>query len=114
MSECLFCRIVKKEIPAKLVHEDDDLVAFDDKNPQAPLHVLVVPKRHIPSLDALEPGDDVLAGKLLRVAAQIAKERGVAERGWRSVVNVGREGGQLVFHIHLHLLGGRPMFWPPG
>jgi histidine triad (HIT) family protein len=114
VTDCLFCRIARKEIPATLVFEDDDVVAFDDIHPQAPTHVLVVPKRHVPSLDALEPADDALAGKLMRVAARIARERGVAEAGWRSVVNVGKDGGQLVFHVHLHMLGGRPMFWPPG
>ena len=114
MADCLFCRIARKEIPAKLVHEDDDVVAFEDINPQAPVHVLVVPRRHVPSLNDLEAGDDALVGKLLRVAAAIARTRGVAEPGWRAVVNVGKEGGQLVFHVHLHVLGGRPMFWPPG
>ena len=114
MADCLFCRIARKEIPAKLVHEDDDVVAFEDLNPQAPVHVLVVPRRHVPSLNELEAGDDALAGKLLRVAAGIARARGVAEPGWRAVVNVGKEGGQVVFHVHLHVLGGRPMFWPPG
>ena len=114
MSDCLFCKIARKEIPAKLVFEDEDVVAFDDINPQAPVHVLVVPKRHIPTLNDLGPADDALMGKLSRVAAAIAKERGVSEAGWRSVVNVNREGGQLVFHVHLHCMGGRPMFWPPG
>jgi len=114
VADCLFCRIARKEIPAKLVHEDDDVVAFEDLNPQAPVHVLVVPRRHVPSLNELEAGDDALAGKLLRVAAGIARARGVAEPGWRAVVNVGKEGGQVVFHVHLHVLGGRPMFWPPG
>jgi len=114
MSDCLFCKIVKKEIPAKLVHEDEDVVAFEDLNPQAPVHVLVVPRRHISSLNELTPADDAVVGKLMRVAAKIAKDRGIAEPGWRAVVNVNREGGQLVFHVHLHCLGGRPMFWPPG
>ena len=114
MADCVFCKIARKEIPAKLVHEDDDVVAFEDLNPQAPVHVLVVPRRHVPSLNELEAGDDALAGKLLRVAAGIARARGVAEPGWRAVVNVGKEGGQVVFHVHLHVLGGRPMFWPPG
>jgi histidine triad (HIT) family protein len=114
VADCLFCRIARKEIPAKLVHEDDDVVAFEDINPQAPVHVLVVPRRHVASLNDLGAGDDALVGKLLRVAAGIARARGVAEPGWRAVVNVGKEGGQLVFHVHLHVLGGRPMFWPPG
>ena len=114
MSDCLFCKIARNEIPAKLVFEDEDVVAFEDINPQAPVHVLVVPRRHIPSLNDLTPGDDALVGKMSRIAAQIAKDRGVAEPGWRSVVNVNREGGQLVFHVHMHCMGGRPMFWPPG
>jgi len=114
VADCLFCKIVRNEIPAKLVFEDEDVVAFDDINPQAPVHVLVVPRRHIPSLNDLTPGDDALVGKMSRVAAQVAKDRGVAEPGWRSVVNVNREGGQLVFHVHMHCMGGRPMFWPPG
>jgi histidine triad (HIT) family protein len=107
VADCLFCKIARNEIPAKLVFEDEDVVAFDDINPQAPVHVLVVPRRHIPE-------DDALIGKMSRVAARIAKDRGVAEPGWRSVVNVNREGGQLVFHVHMHCMGGRPMFWPPG
>ena len=114
MAECLFCRIARKEIPAKLLYEDDEVVAFEDLNPQAPVHVLVVPRRHIATLNDLSPADDALMGKLSRVAAQVAREKGVAEPGWRSVVNVNREGGQVVFHVHLHCLGGRPMFWPPG
>jgi len=114
MADCLFCRIANKEIPVKLCYEDEDVVAFDDRNPQAPVHVLVVPRKHVGSLNELGPEDDAIAGKLLRVAARIARERGVAEPGFRTVVNVNRDGGQLVFHVHLHCLGGRPMFWPPG
>jgi histidine triad (HIT) family protein len=114
VADCLFCKIARKEIPAKLVFEDEDVVAFEDINPQAPVHVLVVPKRHIPTLNDLSPADDALVGKLARVSAGIAAGRGVAEAGWRSVVNVNREGGQLVFHVHMHCMGGRPMFWPPG
>lgn len=114
MPDCLFCKIARKEIPATLVFEDEDVVAFEDINPQAPVHVLVVPKRHIPTLNDLTPADDALVGKLSRISARLAAERGVAEAGWRSVVNVNREGGQLVFHVHMHCLGGRPMFWPPG
>ncbi|HEY6106768.1 MAG TPA: histidine triad nucleotide-binding protein [Anaeromyxobacteraceae bacterium] len=114
MSDCLFCKIAAKAVPAALVHEDDEVVAFDDIQPQAPVHVLVVPKRHIPSLNDLAPEDQSVAGKLFRVAASIARARGVAESGWRAVVNTNREGGQIVFHVHLHLLGGRPMYWPPG
>jgi histidine triad (HIT) family protein len=114
VTDCLFCKIVGQQIPTRLVHEDDDVIAFDDINPQAPVHVLVVPRRHIPTLNELTPGDDALLGKMHRVAAEIARRRGIAGPGWRAVVNVNRDGGQLVFHVHLHLLGGRPQFWPPG
>ena len=93
MSDCLFCKIARKEIPARLVYEDEDAVAFEDINPQAPVHVLVVPKRHIPTLNELTPADDALLGKLARISAGIARDRGVSEAGWRSVVNVNREGG---------------------
>jgi histidine triad (HIT) family protein len=114
MSDCLFCRIVKREIPASIVYEDDHLLAFNDINPQAATHVLVVPKRHIASLNDLQPGDDQIVGEMVRRAAAIANERGIAERGFRTVFNTNREAGQTVFHIHLHLLGGRTMAWPPG
>jgi histidine triad (HIT) family protein len=113
-SDCLFCKILDKKIPAKLVHEDADTLAFEDINPQAPTHVLVIPKKHIPTLNDLQSGDDALLGKLHRAAAQIARDRGIADRGWRAVINTNGEAGQTVFHIHLHLLGGRPMLWPPG
>lgn len=111
---CLFCRIVQGEIPASMVYEDDDLIAFNDINPQAPTHVLIVPRRHIPSLNDLTAADDVLVGKMSRAAAAIAKERGHSDRGYRTVFNCNREAGQTVFHIHLHLLGGRSLGWPPG
>ncbi len=114
MSDCLFCKIVAGKIPAKLVYEDADVVAFDDIQPQAPVHVLVIPRKHVPTLNDLGPDDDALAGKLLRVAAQIARERGLADRGWRATVNVNRDAHQLVFHVHLHVLGGRAFGWPPG
>ena len=111
---CLFCKIIAREIPASIVFEDDRMIAFNDINPQAPTHVLIVPKRHIETLNALEPGDDQLVGELARRAAAIARERGFSDRGYRVVFNTNREAGQTVFHIHLHLLGGRPMTWPPG
>jgi histidine triad (HIT) family protein len=114
MSECLFCLIVAGKIPAKLVYEDPEVVAFEDIEPQAPVHLLVVPRKHVPTLNDLAPEDDALAGKLLRVAAALAKERGIAERGWRAAVNVNRDAHQLVFHVHLHVLGGRVFGWPPG
>jgi histidine triad (HIT) family protein len=114
MPDCLFCKIVAGQIPAKLVHQDDDTVAFEDINPQAPTHVLVIPKKHIATLGDLSPADDALAGKLLRVAAKLAADRGIAAAGWRAVVNTNRGAGQTVFHIHVHVLGGRAMTWPPG
>jgi histidine triad (HIT) family protein len=112
--DCLFCKIVNREIPAAIVYEDDRLLAFNDINPQGPTHVLVVPKRHIASLDALGPGDDALVGEVVRRAAAIAADRGIASGGYRTVFNTNRDAGQTVFHIHLHLIGGRPMHWPPG
>jgi histidine triad (HIT) family protein len=111
---CLFCKIVAGEIPSKRVHEDDDLVAFEDINPQAPVHVLVIPKRHIATLNDLAAGDDGLVGEMVRRAASIAKDRGYAERGYRTVLNCNSDAGQTVFHIHLHLVAGRQFAWPPG
>ena len=114
MDDCLFCKIIERKIPASIVYEDDDVVAFNDINPQGPTHVLVVPKRHIATLNDLSPDDDRLVGQVVRRAAAIAKERGVSAGGFRTVFNTNREAGQTVFHIHLHLIGGRPMRWPPG
>ncbi len=111
---CLFCRIVSGEIPASKVYEDDEVLAFNDINPQAPLHVLVIPKRHISTTNDLSPQDDALVGTLVRRAAAIAREKGYADRGYRSVLNCNAEAGQTVFHIHLHLLAGRGLGWPPG
>jgi histidine triad (HIT) family protein len=113
MSDCLFCKIVAKQIPAKVVHEDEDVLAFEDIEPQAPVHLLVVPKRHVATGNDL-PGEEALAGKLLATAARLAQERGFAERGWRAVLNTNRDAHQLVFHVHLHVLAGRSMRWPPG
>jgi histidine triad (HIT) family protein len=114
MSDCLFCRIIAGEIPAALVHQDEALVAFKDINPQAPLHVLIVPRRHIATLNDLAPDDDELVGSMFRSAAALAKQHGYHERGYRTVFNTNREAGQTVFHIHLHLLAGRGLTWPPG
>ncbi|HYG68493.1 MAG TPA: histidine triad nucleotide-binding protein [Anaeromyxobacteraceae bacterium] len=114
MADCLFCKIVNREIPAKFVHEDAEIVAFEDVNPQAPVHVLVIPRKHVPTLNDLAPEDDALMGRLVRTAAEIARQRGVDQSGWRAVVNVNKDANQLVFHVHLHLIGGRPMGWPPG
>ena len=114
MADCLFCKIVAREIPASIVYEDDRLLAFNDISPQAPTHVLVVSKRHIPSLNDLSPEDDQIVGELVRRAAAIAKERGISANGFRTVFNTNRDAGQTVFHIHLHLIGGRGLAWPPG
>jgi histidine triad (HIT) family protein len=112
--DCLFCRIAAREIPATVVHEDSDTVAFEDRNPQAPTHVLVIPRKHIATMNDIAAGDEVLVGKLYRAGAKVAAARGHAERGWRAVMNCNREAGQTVFHIHLHVLGGRVLGWPPG
>ena len=113
-ASCLFCKIVAGEIPSKKVYNDERLYAFEDVNPQAPLHVLVIPKRHIATLNDLATEDDALVGEMVRRAAAIAKARGVAGSGYRTVLNCNSDAGQTVFHIHLHVLGGRSMSWPPG
>lgn len=114
MEDCLFCKIIKKEIPASTVYEDERIIAFKDINPQAPVHVLLIPKEHYASLnDIPEEKKDMLSHLLLK-AREIARENKIAEKGYRIVLNTARESGQEVFHIHLHLLGGRQMTWPPG
>jgi histidine triad (HIT) family protein len=110
--DCLFCRIVRKEIPAKLVAEDEHCVAFRDINPQAPVHVLVIPREHVPSLDHTR--DAAMLGRLSLMAAEIARNEGITANGYRTVMNTNAAAGQTVFHVHLHLLGGRSMHWPPG
>ncbi len=111
---CIFCKIAAGEIPTTLLHEDADLVAFQDINPQAPTHLLVVPRKHIPSLNALTPGDAALLGRLLIEGARLAGEQSLAGNGYRLVVNCGEWAGQTVDHLHLHVLGGRRLGWPPG
>ena len=113
METCLFCRIVKRELSAKIVYEDDDSVAFEDINPKAPIHVLIVPRRHLATLLEASQGDDRLLGHLLLVANNVARQKGIAERGFRLVLNCNSEGGQVVFHLHLHLLGGQRLSWRP-
>jgi histidine triad (HIT) family protein len=114
MSDCLFCKIVAGQIPGSIVYQDDRVVAFKDINPQAPTHVLVVPRRHIASLNDLTAEDDGLVGEIVRRGAAIAKAAGHVDRGYRTVFNTTADAGQTVFHIHLHVLGGRTMTWPPG
>jgi histidine triad (HIT) family protein len=111
---CLFCRIVAGEIPADIVHQDDRSVVIRDLNPQAPVHLLVIPREHIDSLDDASQKDEGLLGHLLRVAAKVANAEGLAEAGYRAVINNGAGAGQSVFHLHVHVLGGRTMNWPPG
>ena len=111
-TDCLFCRIVRHEIPARLVYESDECIAFRDIDPKAPVHVLVVPREHVASLN--DTTDSALVGRLALVAAEIARQEGIAESGYRTVINTNRDAGQTVFHIHLHLLGGRSLAWPPG
>ena len=111
---CLFCKIVAGEIPASRVYEDDRIVAFNDIIPQAPMHVLVVPREHVSTVNDLDPAHDALVGEMVRRAAAIAAERGYAERGYRTVFNCNADAGQTVFHLHLHVLGGRKFAWPPG
>lgn len=116
MSEqnCIFCRIVAGEIAADIVHRDEYAVAFRDVNPQSPVHLLVIPREHIESLNDAARSDEQLLGHLLRVAARVANDAGLAESGFRTVINTGAAAGQSVFHLHVHVLGGRPLAWPPG
>jgi histidine triad (HIT) family protein len=114
MTDCIFCRIGAKQISARVVMEDDEVLAFEDLNPQAPVHVLVIPKRHIAALKNVQQQDRALLGHLLAVATQVAQKKGIEESGYRVVANTGDNGGQTVSHLHLHVLGGRRMTWPPG
>ena len=114
MDNCIFCKIAAGEIPTDKVYEDDTVVAFRDLNPQAPVHILVIPRKHIATLNDLGPDDEAVIGRLYRAAREIAAAEGFAEAGYRTLVNCNEAGGQTVFHIHLHLLAGRMMHWPPG
>jgi histidine triad (HIT) family protein len=114
MSDCLFCRIIAGAMPATIVYEDERMIAIRDVNPQAPMHVLVIPRRHISTLNDLAAADDGLVGEMTRRAAALAAEHGHADRGYRTVFNCNAEAGQTVFHIHMHVLGGRRLTWPPG
>ncbi|HSJ47267.1 MAG TPA: histidine triad nucleotide-binding protein [Gammaproteobacteria bacterium] len=114
MSDCLFCRMVKGEIKPDVVYEDEDVLAFRDLNPQAPVHVLAIPKLHLATLNDLDETHAALMGKLFLAAKKVAEQEGLAERGYRTVINCNAEAGQSVYHIHMHVLAGRAMHWPPG
>jgi histidine triad (HIT) family protein len=114
MTDCLFCKMVNGQIKPAVVYEDDDVLAFRDVNPQAPTHVLIIPKLHISTVNDLDEGNAHLVGRMILAAKQVATDAGIAERGYRTVLNCNPEAGQSVYHIHLHVLGGRPMRWPPG
>jgi histidine triad (HIT) family protein len=111
---CLFCKIIEKKIPSRFVHEDDYAVAFEDVNPQAPVHTLIVPKKHIPDIHSIAISERELIGHLFFVAKSIASQKGLEKGGYRMVINNGQDAGQSVFHVHLHLLSGRRFTWPPG
>jgi len=114
MSDCLFCKMVAGEIEPDIVYQDDEVIAFRDINPQAPVHVLIIPRRHISTINDLQSADAELTGKLFLAAGKIAEQEGIAEQGYRTVMNCNAGAGQTVFHVHLHMLGGRAMTWPPG
>lgn len=114
MESCVFCRIIKRQSPARIVYEDESVVALEDANPQAPVHLLVLPRQHLPSLKDAAPEDEPLLGRLLSIAARLARERGLDSKGYRTVINNGPFAGQSVFHLHVHVLGGRVFHWPPG
>jgi histidine triad (HIT) family protein len=114
VSTCIFCRIVDGSIPAKVVYQDEHTLAFDDVSPQAPVHTLVIPKRHVAAIQDLGESDQALLGRLLLTCRKVATDKGLAEPGYRIVANTGQHGGQSVFHLHFHVLGGRPLGWPPG
>jgi len=114
MADTIFGKIARGEIDADIVYEDDDVVAFRDLNPQAPVHILVIPRKPIPTLSAAESEDSALLGRLMLAAARVAEQEGIAEQGYRTIVNCNAGAGQTVYHLHLHVLGGRPLRWPPG
>lgn len=114
MEACIFCKIAAKDIPAKVVLEDEKIIAFEDINPKAPVHILIIPKAHFASLNDIPDAENSLLGELLLAARQIARKKGISGKGYRIVLNTERDSGQEVFHIHFHVLGGRKMAWPPG
>lgn len=111
---CLFCQVVSGEVKANVVYEDPELLVFQDINPQAPTHLLIIPKQHIATINDADSKDEQLLGRMLLTARQMAKTQGIADKGYRLLFNVNSEGGQVIYHIHLHLIGGRQMHWPPG
>lgn len=114
MMDCIFCKIIKKKLPAEIVYQDEEIIAFNDRHPCAPIHQLIVPKKHIATLNDLAEDDTLLLGSLLQVAQYLAKKANIDQSGYRTVFNCNRDSGQEVFHLHLHLLGGRALHWPPG
>ena len=114
MTDCIFCKIAAGDIPATSLYDDGDVLAFPDINPEAPIHLLIIPRKHIPTLNDLTEADAALIGRMHLSAKQLAAELGVADSGYRTVINCNRAAGQLVFHVHMHLLGGRELGWPPG
>ena len=114
MDNCLFCKIVKGEIPADIVYENKDILGFRDIDPKAPLHILIIPKKHIESINKLKISDKHLAGELIFASKEIAKNEGIDLKGFRTIINTNEDGGQTVYHIHMHIMGGRQMKWPPG
>ena len=114
MEECIFCKIIKGEIPTNIIYQDDQVIAFDDLYPKAPIHKLIVPRKHIATLNDLTPAHKELVGHMVYTATQLAKKLNIDEKGYRTLLNCNADAGQEVFHIHLHLLGGRKMTWPPG
>lgn len=114
MKDCLFCNIIKESVPAKIVFENDSVLAFEDIEPQAPVHVLIIPKKHIKSINNIEFEDKEVCGEILLAAKKIAKDLKINDSGYRTIFNTNEDGGQTVFHIHMHLLGGRKLKWPPG
>ncbi|HBX22828.1 MAG TPA: histidine triad nucleotide-binding protein [Desulfotomaculum sp.] len=114
MQDCIFCKIVKKEIPAEIVYENDDVLVFKDIKPASPIHLLLIPKKHIPTFFDLQPEDSKIIGEVQRAAATVARDMGLTKQGFRLVSNCMEDAGQLVFHIHYHMLAGRPLQWPPG
>ncbi len=114
MSDCIFCKVGAGQVASRVVFQDEEVLAFEDLNPQAPVHVLIIPKRHIGTLSEMRAGEQALLGHLLEAATLVAEKKGIVESGYRVVANTGKDGGQTVFHLHLHVLGGRRMTWPPG